>query len=130
MPSPKICIARGFTLIEILVVVAIFTILASLGLFMTMDAYRATSSRSERDIVVSLLEQARSRAMNNYEGTTWGVCYLAPNYEIFSGNDCAAGSSRIIFSQLAGTTTAIDIPITQNGRTDIISINHEGTINW
>lgn len=141
---------KGFTLIEILVVVSILAILIGLGLFMSMDSYRAYLSRSEQGTVVSLLERARSRAMANVHQTVWGVCYIAPDYIIFRGTACAAGApanettpgnpsaviagldstSPVIFSQLAGTTTNATVSVTQQGRVSTIVINHEGTIIW
>jgi prepilin-type N-terminal cleavage/methylation domain-containing protein len=140
----------GFTLIEILITIAIFSALLSLGLFMSMDAYRGFSFRSEQGTIVSVLEKARSRALNNLRQTPWGVCYSAPNYVMFSGASCTTAGSdlipanagvaassnfagtfpTIVFSQLAATTSGATITVTQNGRTSAININHEGTIIW
>lgn len=138
----------GFTLVEILIVIAIFTVLIALGLFMSMETLRGTLHRSERDTVVSLLERARSRAMNNIEQSPWGMCYLVPNYIVFKGGACAAAAAvdtvaanpgtattgllapGIVFSQLAGTTTPVAVTVTQSGRTSAITINYEGTIIW
>lgn len=78
---------RGFTLIEILIVMALLGLIMGLGLFMSMDAYRGYSFRSESSVVVSVLEKARSRAMNNMYGTAWGVCFDSANkaYVTFRG---------------------------------------------
>lgn len=139
---------RGFSLIEVLVVVAIFTVLIGLGLFMSMETLRGAFHRSERDTIVSLLERARSRAMNNIEQSPWGMCYLAPDYVVFKGTagcvtaavDTLAANPGtattgllapgIVFSQLAGTTTPATVMVTQNGRTSAITTNYEGTIIW
>lgn len=141
---------RGFTLIEIVVVMAIFTVLIGLGLFMSIDSYRGFAFRSEQDTIVSVLEKARSRAVNNYYQSPWGVCYLAPNYLIFKGSTCTAVNSdaipanagvaaasnfattfpTVVFSQLAGTSTGGTITVTQNARTSTVQINYEGTIIW
>jgi prepilin-type N-terminal cleavage/methylation domain-containing protein len=139
----------GFTLVEIVVVMAIFALLIGLGLFVSMDAYRGYSFRSERDVVVSELQKARSRAMANVYQTTWGLCYIAPNYIVFRGTTCAAGIATnevllasqsvtiagltppgIVFTQVSGTAAAAIITVTQNARTSSININNEGTINW
>lgn len=130
--------SRGFTLVEIVVVMAIFTLLIGLGLFMSMDSYRGFSFRSERDVVVSLLEKARSRAMANIYQTPWGVCTIGSDYVIFRGTTCTPGgatneslakkspavgvsgfSSGIWFSQLSGTTTGGTVVVTQDTRTSI-----------
>jgi len=140
---------RGFSLIEILVVVGMLALVGALGLFMSMESYRGTYARSERDMVVSLLERARSRSMNNIRQTSWGVCYSAPNYIIFRGSGCVPGISTnetyaanptatisglyapgVVFSALGGTTTATTTTIVEQGRTETISINNEGRIDW
>ncbi len=144
---------RGFTFIELLVVIAIFTILVGLGMFMSMETFRGTTYRSEQATIVSLLERARSRAMNNINQSQWGVCYLAPQYVIFRGSasSCATATVAdtvaahagiaaasdfahvfpiVVFTQLSGTTTATTITELQDGRSSVIAINNEGTINW
>lgn len=151
-PMSKRCLGigfRGFTLVEILIVISIISFIGTLGLFISMDAYRAYMSRSERDTVVSILEKARSRSMANLYQTSWGVCYAAPNYIIFRGSACIPGALTnetisaspsagiaglsapgIVFTQLSGMTTGATIVITENGRTETITINNEGTILW
>lgn len=148
----------AFTLIEILVVTGIFVLLAGLGLFMTLDAFRATSHRSERDTIVSILEKARSRAMANIDQIKWGVCYTSPNYVIFQGGACTTGDKIlansavanasnfagtfpvVIFDQLTGklvpqlspATNELTVTVKEQGRPidEVISINNEGRINW
>ncbi len=139
--------SSGFTLVEIIVVIAIFSTLVTLGLFMSMDTLRGTTHRSERDIVVSMLEKARSRALANIYQTPWGVCANASDYIIFRGTSCTAGlstneiisasaanpaifSAPIVFSQLSATTTGGTVTIVQDGHTNTITINHEGAIDW
>lgn len=141
---------KGFTLIEVLVSIAILGLILSLGLFMSMDVYRGFSNRSEVDTIVSLLQRARASAMANSYQTTWGVCYVAPTYIIFRGSTCVVGASTneetpsnpgaaiagltsaspVVFSQLAGTTSDAVVSITENGKISTISINYEGTIIW
>lgn len=147
---------RGFTLIEIVITIAIFSMLLGMGLIMSMETFRGTIYRSEEGTIVSLFERARSRAMNNINQSSWGVCYIAPNYVIFKGSSCSAPavtdsidantsvasasnfSSKfptVVFTQLSGTTTApvgspFNLAVTQDSRSDVISINNEGTIIW
>jgi prepilin-type N-terminal cleavage/methylation domain-containing protein len=143
-------IRRGFTLIEIVIVVAILSMLMGVGLFMSMDSYRGALSRSERDTIVSLLLRARSRSMANIFNSSWGVCYVAPNYMLFRGTVCdptattnealpagknvtitgLAQASPVVFTQLSGSTVAATVTVVQSGKTSTISINHEGAIIW
>src|SRR5690348_2888046 len=125
----------GFTLIEILVVLTIFIFLAGLGLFLSLDSYRGSSFRSERDTAVSMLQKARSQAMNNIclggscvNGLAHGVHFTASQYVIFQGGIYNSGDTTnqatpvnnsvtitdasgnppadIIFNQLDGSTSS------------------------
>jgi type II secretory pathway pseudopilin PulG len=134
----------GFTLIEILIVLGILMTMLALGLFVGMDAYRATAARSERDIVVSLLTRARSRALANIDQSAWGVCTIGTDYILFAGYTCTGSGEHIaispnstalfslpvVFSQLAATTTGGTVIIAQDGRTTTITINAAGQIDW
>ena len=131
VPSTR---CEGFTLIEILVTLAVVTALIALGLFISMDVYRGFLHRSERDTVVSLLQRARSHAMANIGQSPWGFCKDAGgSYVVFRGASYApdevetsvaasgapaitgmpqCGSppgpppNEIVFTQLSGTTTS------------------------
>lgn len=136
---------RGFTLIEVLIVLGILVVALSFGLFVGMDAYRATAARSERDALVAVLARARSRALANIDQSSWGVCVDGSEYVLFSGTDCVSGSGErvaispgslvtisvpVVFSPLAATSSNATVTIKQNGRTDAITINYEGRIDW
>jgi prepilin-type N-terminal cleavage/methylation domain-containing protein len=142
---------KGFTLIETLIVLAIFGALVGLGLFMSMETFSGTLHRSEREVVVGLLQKARSRAMNNIEQAPWGVCYQGSDYLVFKGSTCSASAAIdrveansgvaatsdfahtfpvVVFTQLSGTTTATSTTIVEGERSATISITYEGTIEW
>ncbi len=136
------------------VVIGILTAMIAFGAFVGMDAYRSALTHSERDTIVGLLARARSSAMANTYQTLWGLCYIAPNYIVFRGTTCAAGTanneitpaatdavvtglsagSPIVFSELAGTSspatlaTPTTITITQQDRVSTIIVNYEGAI--
>lgn len=105
MRLPRTCTAKagvsaGFTFIEILIVAAIFVVIAGLGLFFSLGTLRGYLHRSERDTILGILKSARSEAMNNIcigssctDGKPHGVCYIAPGYVIFQGSTCVAGVS-------------------------------------
>ena len=83
---------RGFSMLEMLVVVGMFFLLAGFGLVVNMDAYRSTDFRSERDLFVALLQRARSQSMSNMcagsvceDGLPHGVHIEADRYVAFQG---------------------------------------------
>ncbi len=142
---------RGTTLIEILITLAVLALVLALGLFMSFEAYRSTTRRSERETIVSMLERARSRALANIGETSWSVCYDAGNYIIAKGSTCndsvaydrveanpvvVADSDfsdfPIEFAQVTGTVAGAPktVTVTQNGKDEEIEVNHEGRINW
>ena len=149
-PSTSSRNKNGFTLIEILIAMAIMTGIMALGLFMGLDALHSTYSRSERDTVVALLQKARSRALANIDGVPWGVCYVSASqtYVLFAGSACnpAAPSSEatpvgagagvswsapVVFSQVsAQVATPVQIVLTQQNKASTTTINYEGTIIW
>lgn len=145
----------GFTLIEIVITMALLLSILSLGTFMSLDAYRGYAFRSERSLLVSILLRARALSMNNMDGVSHGVCYAqigGTNYYVtFNGTTCnpsALTSSRIeanpaitvtglsvatpvTFTQLSGTTTDNGITLHDGIHADTaITINHVGTIHW
>lgn len=149
----------GLSLIEIVVVIAIMGMILSLGVVVSLNSYKSTIFRSERETLLSILEKARNRSMNNYNQVSHGACldnssgnlsyvifqdpysssatlneYLetSPAVSISSiGNvfNCVAGSG-IIFNQLNGNTSSSTITLVEDGRVSVISINQVGRINW
>lgn len=76
MESPNILTQdkeRGFTFVEILIVMVIMAIIVSLGLIVSIDFYKSYSFRSERNIIASILQKARSQSLNNINQTRHGV---------------------------------------------------------
>src|SRR5437870_6082014 len=138
---------RGMTLIEIMVAIAILGIILSLGLIISFDSYRGYSFRSESSVVVSILERARSRALNNFYQSPHGVCYDSTNknYVLFRGSSFGSAVAQettpanpsvtispssaasffcssnqgIVFSQITGDflSARADIVLVQNNRT-------------
>lgn len=146
-----IYIVRGFTVAELLVVTGMMTVLIGVGLFMSIDAYKKYVFRAEQHLVVSVLEKARSRAINNIHQSPHGVCFQESKYVIFRGvciadnptneyiaaNKLIARHSRfetlfpvIFFTQITATTTPVVIQVKDGVRVADISVNYEGTISW
>jgi prepilin-type N-terminal cleavage/methylation domain-containing protein len=133
MASRRTSNRNAFTLIELIVVMALVTIVAGFGLILSMESYRGDSFRSERDTLVATLQKARGQAINNMcFGTTCtggkphGVHLGLHQYVVFQGSSYATRDAAyddvtsarylglattspsltdIVFSQLAGTTT-------------------------
>ncbi len=138
----------GFTLIEILIVTAILTLIMGMGLFLSFDFYRGYLLGTERDLVVGVLEKARSRALANMFETSHGVYIDSDKFILFRGNNYTAGAStnedipgnsiiqksglsEIVFVGLTGLpVVAGDITLEDGAKSKVISINNEGRIEW
>jgi type IV fimbrial biogenesis protein FimT len=127
---------KGFTLIEVLVVLSMLAIVAALAVFVSMDTYRGSSFRADRDLLVALLQHARAEAIHNIcagtsctntspaADTTHGLYVGATTYTLFQGSSYAlrttaedqnysedalvsrTGATEVVFQPLTGTVAA------------------------
>ena len=145
----------GFTVIEVLVVIGIFAILAALGLFFSMDFYKTYSYNSEQVNVASVLSKARARSLANVNESWHGVRITGNKLTLFQGSnpvkswanrntakdeDVPASSGLsisdqdVIFDQLSGNTGCppADCVITVSGlgQSKTIKVTSQGAIIW
>ncbi len=139
----------GFSLIEILIAIAIFSIIAGVVGILGNSLYAGYIVFSEKITVVAALEKARSQAMANVGTTSHGVYFGGEDYILFEGTSYAArasaydeiiprapgiattGLAEVVFNPLSGDTATIgtvNISAGQNPTT--ISINQEGRISY
>ena len=144
---------EGFTLIEVLVVIALGVILATFSLLLGTNFYTSYSFRSDRDILVSALEKARNRSLANINQAPHGVHIDPAQYVIFEGatyatrdatkDESIPASAAIIrtvsvpqpefvFLQLdGGVAIPGNITLATAGHSPAtITINSEGQIDW
>jgi prepilin-type N-terminal cleavage/methylation domain-containing protein len=99
-------LTRGFTFIEILIVLAIMAIMAAVSLA-GMSRYGARQQHLQ--LVVELksgLTEARSKSMASLEDTTYGV-YVGPTtIEYFSGSVVTPGSGA---NQIVAIANGMDV---------------------
>lgn len=130
------------------------------GLIVSFDDYRGFTFRNERDIVVNVIQKARSQAINNMcfgagctDGKAHGVYFGIPGqYVVFQGTsyatrdtavdevieakDAAAvltGLSSVVFNRLRAdtvTTGGTTLTVTQGVRSSVITVEPEGRIWW
>lgn len=137
---------KGFTFVEVFVVVAIMAIIVSLGLVLSMDFYRAYAFSYEKDLIVALLRQVRSKAMANISQSSHGITFNSANHEYeiledglavqtFRANDALSITwpTAVIFNQLEGACPTCNLTIINLsglGKTSEITINNEGRIDY
>lgn len=142
---------NAFTLIEMLVVIAIFGVVAGGALIMMNGTRDKVSLESAQATVLSALERARNQSATGYgtENTDYGVYIDATNNKLFSFNgphydpatakeialpsgvSLVGSNQEILFNRLSATSSAnVTIKIHDNisGKDATITVNTEGNI--
>ncbi len=147
---------RGFTVLELLIIVAIISVIAAAGAGSYRNFGKAVELSSTAQVISAELRQMQAKAMIGAGGVKWGVRFVngTPNdyYELFSTpttyadankdvtatttlakgtsfSDPAEGATKdIIFSKISGTTTASTVVITSEGSFSTTTISAIGTI--
>ncbi|MDO8537150.1 MAG: prepilin-type N-terminal cleavage/methylation domain-containing protein [bacterium] len=141
----------GFTLIEVMVVVAILVVVFGYTIGAGSNFYTNQALISERDSLVSLLRGARSKSLVNINQLSHGVLINTSTnqYIVFDGASYAArnqaydivfpkssavaiaGPSEIVFSALEGASNTSDTIVISSGvGVANIVINSEGRVSW
>lgn len=147
---------KGFTLIELTIVIALFVILGALTMLFGMNQYARSDFQAEQGTFISLLERARAESMNNIclsktctDGKPHGVARVGDSYVLFEGatysgrnKDVDAifpaspavsfeATGAIVFSELSGTTSGSTITLHDaSDHVSLITIGSEGDIHW
>ena len=143
-PSNK----AGFTLVEVLITLAIVVFIGVMGVVIGLDSYQKYLFRSDLDTAAALLSKARSSAVHSIGETSHGVYFGDNDYFVLFrgasyGDDPSfdllvekskvttiTGSDEVVFSPLSGDSTNESLTLS-NGIQDFnITINEEGGINW
>ncbi|MFZ2484646.1 MAG: hypothetical protein WAX80_01700 [Minisyncoccia bacterium] len=154
--STSLTTSKGFTLIEIFVVIGIVMVVVTTSMFIDFGSYRGDAFRGEQASLGISLQKARANALNNINQKKHGVAIRPGGYDgyvIFEGDSYATRDitkdeeveasygvtfsvstpSEITFDQLSGNANySGDITMTdpERGMTGVISTNYEGRISW
>jgi len=143
----------GFSLIEILIVMALVGLVGGFALFVSMETFRGSSFHADRDLLIAALQRARAESMNNTclgscsDGLAHGVHIQSDKYVVFQGNTYNAadplnqsyesspattktGATDILFAQLSGASAGGTITLTGSSRTSVVTVGTEGQISW
>ncbi|MCX6759554.1 MAG: prepilin-type N-terminal cleavage/methylation domain-containing protein [Candidatus Nealsonbacteria bacterium] len=148
----------GFTLIEIIVVMSLLAAIGALTAFANFDVWRGYTFRGECDLLISVLQKARSQSVNNIclgssctDGRPHGVYIQSDKYTIFQGSDwdhrdvaidedfeanskvssASSTISEVVFSQLSGDASFPQSPGLIEGKIILNEIDgfHSETIS-
>lgn len=141
---------KGFTLVEILLVVGIFSVFIFASIPLIRDIMYQNDLENTSLVVVSTLRQAENNARNGLEDSVWGVSINNSQAILFKGSDFAtrdtnsdvsfALSSNVSFSGISEITYSkmYAIPITTgniiftnlNNVSATININAKGRLSY
>lgn len=137
-------------MIEMLMFIGILALIISFGLFLSIDFYKGYAFHYEKNLLISALQTARSRAMGNINRQPHGVYFENGNYIIFQGTGYDANDPNnqkipatqavnvwgfplqgIVFKQLSGEVdNSSIINLSFGASSGIVEINNQGRINW
>lgn len=135
---------RGFSLIELLLVIAIIAVVAVTTVPFLSNFYLRTNLDTTRDVLVSSIRKAQSYAMDGKDGAAWGICLSGSSIRVFEtsctspaikedysipGNISLTGLPTTTFSSGRGEPSAtFSAQVTSGVNLRIVQINSAGVL--
>lgn len=105
---------RGFTLVEMLIVIAILAIVSFVAVGFVSNSVPRNQLQTETDALLGMLRRAQERTVNGYEGGPWGVHVEAGSATLFLGNTFATRDAAY------DETRTLPSAIGASGSTDVV----------
>lgn len=140
---------KGFTQIELLVVIGIVVILTAVGVISGFNSISRGALTSEEDKLVLLLTDARTNALANTNAKPHGLYVSNTEFILFEGNDkdddptswreiernssveILPTDTQVVFDQLsADVGVPVDFVLSLNETSSTVSVNEVGQIEW
>ena len=109
----------GFSIVEVLIVIAIFAIAATIVLSTFVNAGSAQALEKDVARITSLIERARSLTLSSYEGSRYGVHIESDDVTLFKGATYSAGVPDNVIETL-NTKVEITGYVIAGGGADIV----------
>ncbi|MBI5306376.1 prepilin-type N-terminal cleavage/methylation domain-containing protein [Candidatus Wolfebacteria bacterium] len=138
---------KGFTIIEVLIVMGILGTIFIFGVWTGLNFYEQYNINVEFNNLISVLRKARNLSIGNFNESPHGIYIEQNRYTVYQGNSYSSrnpsfdevfapqtikfsGLGDIIFSQLSGDSSASGtISVNYLKKNKSISINYEGKID-
>ena len=86
---------RGFTLLEVTLVIGILTIMLGATMAVSYNALVSTSLRAAENILVQTIRRAQTMSQNNVDGKQWGI-YICDTASLVSDQECDTTSATAV----------------------------------
>ena len=103
---------QGFTLVEILVVIAVLAIMTTISVYSFQAMYHASALRAGASEVYSALTSARTNTLGSQDGLVYGVHVSSTTVTRFEGPTYTAGSATNKVYAFEGGVTATSSLVT------------------
>jgi prepilin-type N-terminal cleavage/methylation domain-containing protein len=139
---------NGFSLIEVILVIAIVAFMASMGALFSTGAITRSYTIAERDLLVALLTQTRAKALANVHESAHSLYVATSTYVLYEGivfsesnptnkhvpkvsETTITGLSTVTFLPLTGDVAGAGIiAVTSGVQSYDVEVNSVGRINW
>lgn len=140
---------KGFTLIEMLMTLSVFVILAGISAPFYMSFQARNDLGVTTSVVVSSLRRAQSMSQNMELDSAWGLKIAAGKITLFKGANFASrdsqydeefsispavsfsGINEVVFVKMSGETENVgDIIISANNNEKTITVNKKGMLEF
>ena len=140
---------KGFTLLEIIIVIGLFALLVGISIPFGLDVYRSYVLISETRNMVSFLRRAETLSFTNTRNDSYGIMIMNDRFVVFRGASFAtrdaafdeeylrsplvtvSGIAHIVFAAVTGRPDIMGTTTFSNGvNKQTVFINEHGTLFW
>ncbi len=106
---------KGFSLIEIIIVIGILGLLTAISVATFVTFRNSQGLNKDTETVVEVLEQARTQTLSSQNGSAYGVHFGTSAVTLFAGGTYAAGAAGNQIFSLLSSDTILTITLTGAG---------------
>jgi len=116
---------KGFTLLEILLVIGIISILLVFTVPIGLDFYKSQQLETQTQSIIQALRRAQLKAMAVELDSSFGVYFGVSNYTLFKGNSYLDLSRDVRYDEIFDLPEIIDL----SGLSEVVFSKFEGKPN-